>query len=276
VLPALLIYVAFVLVPLLQSVQYSFYDWDGVGVATWSGLQNWIDLFTQPELLRAILDAFILIAFYTIIPIVLGLVAAALIRELRPSPFSTITRTALFVPQVIPLVAAGIAWTWLYSKSGLVNQLLSLIGLRSITRAWLGDFAFALPAVGLIGVWVMLGFCTILLLSGMGRIDPSLYEAARLDGAGRRVTFFAVTLPALRQEIVVCITFTMIAALTSFDIIQVSTQGGPGFQTLVPGVAIYRLAFLDQHIGQASALAILLTLLVLAVIIPVQRLRRAR
>lgn len=276
VLPALAVYAAFVLFPLLQSVQYSFYNWDGIGTATWAGLANWESLFTDPEMLHAIANAFSLILFYTIVPIILGLIAAALVRQVKPGPFGTITRVALFVPQVIPLVAAGIAWSWLYSQSGLVNQVLRAVGLGSISRAWLGDFTFALLAVGVVGVWVMLGFCTILLLSGMGKIDPSLYEAARLDGAGSIAEFLAVTLPGLRQEIVVCITFTMIAALTSFDIIQVSTQGGPGYQTLVPGVAVYRLAFLDQHLGQASALAIFLTVIVLAIIIPIQQLRRVR
>jgi raffinose/stachyose/melibiose transport system permease protein len=276
VLPALVVYAALVLYPLLQSVQYSFYNWDGIGVATWAGFSNWESLFSDPQMLHAIANAFVLILFYSVVPITLGLVAAALIRQMRPGPFGTVARVALFVPQVIPLVAAGIAWTWLYSQSGLVNQVLDGIGLRWVARAWLGDFTFALPAVGVIGVWVMLGFCTVLLLSGMSKIDPSLYEAARLDGAGGVAEFFAVTLPGLRQEIVVCITFTMIAALTSFDIIQVSTQGGPGYQTLVPGVAVYRLAFLDQHIGQASALAIFLTLVVVAIIIPIQQLRRSR
>ena len=172
------------------------------------------------------------------------------------------------------LVAAGVAWTWLYSPDGLVNQILRVLGLSGTTRAWLGDFTFALPAVGVIGVWVMLGFCTVLLLSGIGKIDPALYEAASLDGAGRLRQFRAVTLPGLRQEVVVCTTFTVVAALASFDVIQVSTQGGPGYQTIVPGVEIYRLTFLDQRIGQASALAIFLTVLVLLVIWPIQRLGR--
>ena len=128
----------------------------------------------------------------------------------------------------------------------------------------------------MIGVWVMLGFCTVLLLSGIGKIDLALYEAARLDGAGRISEFFAVTLPGLRRELVVCTTFTMIAALASFDIIQISTQGGPGYQTMVPGVQIYRLTFLQQHIGQASALAVFLAALVLVLIWPIQRLGRER
>jgi len=274
VAPALLFYGAFVLYPLGQSIQYSFWNWDGIGTATPAGLSNWRAIFTQPELLSSIIHAFELIIFYTVIPVALGLVAASLIRELRPGAFSTAARTILFVPQVLPLVAAGVAWTWLYSSSGLVNQLFRAIGLGRWTRAWLGDFTFALPAVGVIGVWVMLGFCTVLLVSGIGKIDPALYEAASLDGAGRLRQFRAITLPGLRQELVVCATFTVIAALASFDVIQVSTQGGPGYQTMVPGVEIYRLTFLSQQVGQASALAVFLTVLVLLVIWPIQRLGR--
>jgi raffinose/stachyose/melibiose transport system permease protein len=276
VAPALCTYSAFVLYPLVQSVQYSFYNWDGIGSATPAGLGNWKSIFTQPELLHSIEHAFVLIVFYTMLPVGLGLVAATLVRELRPGPFNTVARVTLFIPQVLPLVAAGIAWTWMYSSDGLVNQVLRAVGLGSHSRAWLGDFTFALPAVGVIGVWVMLGFCTVLMLAGIGKIDPSLYEAARLDGAGRIREFFAVTLPGLRQELVVCTTFTMIAALASFDVIQISTQGGPGYQTMVPGVEIYRLTFLQQHVGQASALAVFLAVLVLVVIWPIQRLGREK
>ncbi|WP_131735547.1 carbohydrate ABC transporter permease [Actinomadura roseirufa] len=276
VAPAFGMYAVFVLYPLFQSVQYSFYDWDGVGTATPAGLDNWKALVTQAELLRSVEHAFVLIVFYTVLPVGLGLVAATLIRELRPGPFNTVARVVLFVPQVLPLVAAGIAWTWMYSSDGLVNQILRAFGLGAHTRDWLGDFTFALPAVGVIGVWVMLGFCTVLMLAGIGKIDPSLYEAARLDGAGRLREFLAVTLPGLRRELVVCTTFTMIAALASFDVIQISTQGGPGYQTMVPGVEIYRLTFLQQHVGQASALAVFLAVLVLVVIWPIQRLGREK
>ena len=276
VAPAFGMYALFVLYPMLQSIQYSFYDWDGIGPAKPAGLDNWKAIFTQPELLHSVEHAFILIVFYSVLPVGLGLVAAALIRELRPGAFSTTARVMLFIPQVLPLVAAGIAWTWMYSSDGLVNQVLRAVGLERHTRAWLGDFTFALPAVGVIGVWVMLGFCTVLLLAGIGKIEPELYEAARLDGAGRVHEFLAVTLPGLRRELVVCTTFTVIAALASFDVIQISTQGGPGYQTMVPGVEIYRLTFLQQHVGQASALAVFLAALVLVIIWPIQRLGREK
>ena len=274
--PAFAFYAAFVLYPLGQSIQYSFYNWDGIGPATPAGLSNWRAVFTQPELLDSIGHAFVLIVFYTVIPVGLGLAAASLIRELRSGPLTTTARTILFIPQILPLVAAGVAWTWMYSADGVVNQFFRLVGLGHATRAWLGDFTFALPAVGVIGIWVMLGFCTILLLAGIGKIDPALYEATRIDGAGRWQQFRAVTLPGLRRELVVCTTFTTIAALASFDVVQVSTSGGPGYQTMVPGVEIYRLTFLDQRIGQASALAVCLAALILIVIAPIQRLGRDR
>jgi raffinose/stachyose/melibiose transport system permease protein len=178
------------------------------------------------------------------------------------------------LPQVIPLVAAGIIWGWLLSLSGLINEILTAVGFGSITRAWLGDFDWALPAVGLIGIWVLLGFCTVLLLTGITKIDQALYESARIDGAGWFREFISVTVPLLRNEIGVCLTVTVIAALAAFDIVYVSTAGGPGNSTAVPGIQIYILAFTQRNIGLASALAVLLMLLVIVVILPIQRLSR--
>ncbi|MBN1812658.1 MAG: sugar ABC transporter permease, partial [Anaerolineae bacterium] len=157
---------------------------------------------------------------------------------------------------------------------GLINQIFRSVGLDAIARAWLGDFDWALPAVGLIGIWVMLGFCTVLLLTAITKIDPPLYESARMDGAGWFTEFVEITIPLLRHEIGVCLTVTVIAALAAFDIIYVSTAGGPGNSTSVPGIQIYILAFTEQRIGLASALSVMLMVLVLIVIIPIQRLSR--
>lgn len=112
------------------------------------------------------------------------------------------------------------------------------------------------------------------MIAGIGKIDGTLYEAADLDGASRFQQFRSVTIPGLKQEIGVCVTITIIAALASFDVVFMSTQGGPGRATMVPGVEIYQLAFTEARIGPSSALAIVLSLLVLAVILPLQRLFR--
>ncbi|WP_431924957.1 carbohydrate ABC transporter permease [Micromonospora wenchangensis] len=274
VLPAVLMYAVFVLRPLALTIQYSFYDWNGIGVARWAGLDNYLTVFTDSDLLKIIGNALVLIVFFSFVPVALGLLVASLVRRITTGAFGTVVRTVLFLPQVIPLVAAGIAWSWLLSTNGLVNQVLRAVGLGGVARAWLGDFDTALPAVGVIGAWVLLGLCTILLVTGMSKIDPALYEAARLDGAGPVREFFAVTLPSLRQEIGVCLTVTIIAALASFDIVYISTSGGPGLQTTVPGLEIYRLAFSQRQVGLASALAVVLMLLVVLCVLPIQRLTR--
>lgn len=272
--PALVMYAIFVLIPLVMSIQYSFVRWDGIGEMTWVGLKNYETVLRVPDLLETIFNAFRLVVWFSFIPVGLGLVVASVIHRVAVGRLGSVARTILFLPQVIPLVAAGIIWGWLLSLPGLINQILTAVGLGSATRAWLGDFDWALPAVGMIGVWVLLGFCTVLLSTGMTKIDPALYESARIDGASWFTEFTQITVPLLRHEIGVCLTVTVIAALAAFDIVYVSTAGGPGNSTAVPGIQIYILAFTQQRIGLASALAVLLMLLVLVVIIPIQRLTR--
>jgi raffinose/stachyose/melibiose transport system permease protein len=273
-LPALAMYAAFVLLPLVLTVKYSFYKWNGVSPAIWVGLKNYVTIFQVPNLIGTIYNAFLLVVWFSFIPVGLGLVVASIIHRVATGQFGAVARTVLFLPQVIPLVAAGIIWGWLLALPGLINQILEAVGLGVVTRAWLGDFNWALPSVGVIGIWVLLGFCTVLLLTGMSKVDPSLYESARIEGAGWLQEFLAITVPLLRYEIGVCLTVTVIAALAAFDIVYVATAGGPGNATSVPGIQIYVLAFAQRSVGLASALAVLLMLLVVAVIIPIQWLSR--
>jgi raffinose/stachyose/melibiose transport system permease protein len=274
VLPALSFYAAFVLLPLVLSVAYSFFRWDGIGPMTWVGLKNYATVIGVPNLLGTIGNAFKLVVFFSFIPVALGLVVASVMRRVAAGRLGSIARTVIFLPQIIPLVAAGIIWGWLLAFPGMLNEALRAFGLGGAARAWLGDFDWALPAVGLIGIWVLLGFCTVLLETGMSKIDPSLYESARIDGAGWLREFFRITVPLLRHEIGVCLTVTVISALAAFDIVYVSTAGGPGNATAVPGIQIYILAFTEQRIGTASALAVMLMLMVILVILPLQRLSR--
>ena len=273
-LPALLIYAFFVLVPFVLTILYSFFRWNGVGPMTWVGVKNYISVLQVPNLVGTIINAFWLVVWFSFIPVGLGLIVASVIHRVATGRFGAIARTVLFLPQVIALVAAGIIWGWLFALPGLINQILKAVGLGVFTRAWLGDFNWALPSVGIVGVWVLLGFCIVLLQTGMAKIDPSLYESARLDGANWFQEFRAITVPLLRHEIGVCVTVTVIAALAAFDIIWVTTAGGPGNSTSVPGIQIYILAFTQRSIGLASALAVMLMLLVVIVILPIQWLTR--
>ncbi|GAA4832202.1 sugar ABC transporter permease [Kitasatospora terrestris] len=273
--PALLLYTCFVALPWLHTMWLSLFTWDGVTAGSWAGLGNYHQVLTDPLLRSSILHALGFVVFYSVLPIALGLLLAAVIggRGGRRYPVS---RTVLFLPQIVPLVAVGVTWKWMYSADGMVNQVLRAVGLGSITRAWLGDFTWAYVAVGLIGTWVMLGLCLIIFQTGIQKIDPSLYEAARLDGAGPVREFLAVTLPGLRPEIGVAATLTMISALASFDVVYVTTGGGPGDSTIVPGVLIYRLAFTNGEVGAACALAVVLSALIALAVAAVGRLTREK
>ncbi|MFC0265177.1 sugar ABC transporter permease [Alloscardovia macacae] len=271
-LPAFLFYAVFVLWPIIQTMWYSLYDWNGIDVATWVGLGNYVQIFTDSNLYGSILHSFFLIIFFSIMPIIVGLIVAVLIKDIKLKSVSSFVQVCLFLPRVIPGAAAGVAWTWMLADHGAINQILRSLGLGQFTHVWLGEQSVALGAVGIIGFWLQLGFCIVLLLSGIGGIDASLYEAASLDGAGWWRQLFAITLPGLRGQIGVCLTLTIVSALASFDIVYMSTQGGPGTSTMVPGVQVYRLAFTQQSVGLASALAVTLMVLVLLVVGPLQSL----
>lgn len=274
VLPALAFYVTFAILPALHTAYLSLFDWDGITLATWVGLDNYAEVFTESAYRDSVVHALILVAFFSLIPIVIGLVLVGLLARHRRRGM-TVYRTLFFLPQVVPLVAVGITWRWMYGTDGTVNQLLRGVGLGGVTRAWLGDFDLALIAVGLVGTWAMSGLCMMLFLSGVQKVDVSLYEAARIDGAGPVREFVAVTLPALRGEIAVAMTITTVAALASFDIVYVTTGGGPGNQTTVPGLLVYRLAFTEGQVGQASAIAVVLAALILTVVYVINRLTRS-
>lgn len=268
--PALIVYAAFVIFPLASAIQYSFTQWDGIGAKKFVGLSNYFQIFKAPELVGSIKNSLILILFFSAFPILFGLLLANFIVRIKLNKIRTFTQVILFLPQIIPLAASGIAWSWMYAKSGLINQILNWVGLDKFAQPWLAGFSTALPAVGLIGAWVLTGFCAVLLATGISKIDISLYEAARIDGASWWSEFRNVTIPGLRQEVSVLITVTTIAALSSFDIIYVTTLGGPGSSTLVPGISIYRLAFTQSAVGLASAFGVVLMLIVLLFILPIQ------
>jgi raffinose/stachyose/melibiose transport system permease protein len=268
-------YLAFMIYPLLDSLWISFYNWDGIGVATWAGLGNYTRVISDPVLRASIVHSFELMLFFVVFPIAaaLGLTALMTGSGSRAHP---VARTLLFIPQILPPVAVAVAWRWIYGQYGLLNQVLGWVGLSGQSRAWLGDFTWAFPALGLVGTWVCTGLCLVFFLAGAQKVPGELYEAVQLDGGGRWREFRSVTLPHLRREIGVAATVTTIAALASFDIVYVMTSGGPGTTTMVPGVLIYQLAFTAGRVGQACALSIVLSLIVFGVIAVINKLAGAR
>ncbi|MFB9534598.1 MULTISPECIES: carbohydrate ABC transporter permease [Streptomyces] len=276
VLPALLPYTLFAVLPALHTAYLSLFDWDGVTLPSFTGLDNYRRVATDPQLRAAAWHAGALIVFFSVLPITLGLVSAALVARRSGRRGTSLIRTLLFLPQVVPLVAVAVIWRWVYAENGTLNQALRAIGLGRLTDSWLGSFTWALPAVGLVGTWVVAGLCMVLFLSGTQRIDQEIYEAARMDGAGPVREFWSITVPLLRPEMAVALSITVIAALSSFDLIYITTGGGPGNSTVVPGILIYRLAFGGGAVGLASALAVVLTLVISMAVVLINHLAKER
>ncbi|WP_308168085.1 sugar ABC transporter permease [Nonomuraea sp. NEAU-A123] len=269
-LPAFVIYAAFLLYPIGRAVQLSLYDWDGLSVGRWAGLSNYAAIVADEGLRDAFVHALVLVGFYAVAPLAIGLMLAAILNHAKVRGLGFF-RTVVFLPQVVAMVVVAVAWRRVYAPDGTLNGLLDALGLDSLTRGWLGDYTFALPAVGVVGTWFETGLVTVLLLAGMSRIPPELYEAARLDGAGAVKEFFAVTLPSVRGEIAVALTLTVIAALRTFDLVYITTRGGPGNSTSVPSYEVYHRAFGLSQIGSAAAIGVTLTVIIFAISFVINR-----
>lgn len=274
-LPGAAFYILFVLRPLLTTAWISLFDWDGLTLGSWTGLDNYTALLSDPVLRASLLHSLVFIFFYALLPVVAGLLLTGLMVRIRIRGLA-VFRSLLFVPQVLSTVVIAVSWRWIYDSDGPVNGLLRLLGLDGLTRSWLGDYATALPSVGLIGSWIMYGLCMVLFLTGAMRIPRELFEAARLDGAGPVREFFTVILPALRGEISIALVLTVTQALRNFDIVWNTTTGGPGNSTTVPSVFIYQGAFVTRQVGSAAAVGIALTLLTLVVCGVIMRVLRER
>ncbi len=270
VAPAFVFFLIFGIYPFIQTIGISLTEWRGIGEQKPVGLDNYVAVLNDPDLYSAFFRSIVLIFFYSILPITIGLLLAALLSRIRIRGMGTY-RVLLFLPQTIAMVVVAIAWVWIYSQNGVVNEFLRFIGLDGLTRAWLGDFDLALPAIGLVGTWLNTGLAMVLFIAGVQKISTDLYDAARVDGAGPVREFFAVTLPGLRNELVVVLTLTVIFALRNFDLIWVSTGGGPGDATTVPSVLLYELGFESRRLGTGSAIGVLLTGLILVVAIVIVR-----
>ncbi len=264
VLPALLLYTFVVLVPALQSVNYSFYRWDGVTQAVFVGATNYTAFFTDPELVASIAHIGVLVIFYAVLPIILGLLSAALLARFRRPGFA-VFRWVIFLPQVLTSVVVAVLWKQLYGPDGPINKALEAVGLGALTRDWLGDFTLALPSLGVVGTWTTLGLCMVLFVSGSASISTTLYDAARVDGAGMVREFFAVTLPGLRPQLAVALTLTITAALRTFDLVWLTTRGGPGISTITPSFLLYTKAFSVGDVGAAAAIGVVLAVTCLAI-----------
>ena len=260
--PAILYFAVFWVFPFGLAVYYSFTNYQLFTAPRWIGGANYSQLFTaDPEFVHslAITGLFVVV---TVVPTtVLALLIAAPIS--RGGPVFGVYRALLVIPAVMPLVAASVVWIVIYSPGGLANTLLSFIGAPQV--AWLTGTTSAYWGLVIMTIWKYLGFYFLIILAGMQTIPRNLYHAAALDGARSLRTFFRITLPLTRRTLAFVIVIGIIAAAQSFVPAYILTQGGPANATELLPLYLYKEAFSFTNMGLASAISVILTVVLFAV-----------
>ncbi len=261
VLPALVLFGTFVLLPLGASVYYGFTRWDGISPPEWVGFRNYARALADGIYLRSYVNVSLYILGTIVVEVGFGLAMAALLAPERRG--FGLLRVLFFSPVVLSMVAAGLLWAFVYDlRFGLLNGALELVGLGALTRPWLADPRTALAAVTIVSGWKYAGFYMIIYLAALRRIPESLYEAARLDGAGPITSFFRITVPLLRETTIVTVLFCVTGGFAAFDLFFAMTNGGPFNATEIPTTWIVKQAFDRGRFGYGVALTVVMSIVV--------------
>jgi raffinose/stachyose/melibiose transport system permease protein len=268
-LPALIIYAVFAIYPIVSALILSFYDWDGVSEnRNFVGLNNYVQIFTQdPVFWTAVRNSIIWVILSLIVPTILGLALAVAVNQKIIARNSF--RAIFYLPSIIASIAVATIWSWMYNPLlGLFNVLLKSLGLGFLIQDWLGDPQVALYSIFMAYVWQSTGANMVLFLAGLQGVPEELKEAAKVDGANAPRVFWNVTLPSLRQTMIVVTVLTIINSLKVFDLIVGMTSGGPGQSTQVLALWSYTQSFGLRDFGNGMAVAIVLLVLTLVIVVP--------
>jgi multiple sugar transport system permease protein len=268
VAPALIAIAVFFVLPVAAALLMSLTDFDIYALADWRnlrfvGLDNYRALLARPLFWQALANTGLFVVLGVPLSIAVSL-GTALLLHARVARWRGVFRTALFAPVVTTLVAVAVVWRYLFhTRYGLINHALAQIGVSPVD--WLGDPAWAMPAIVLLSVWKNFGYNMVILLAGLQAIPPELYEAARLDGARRWQLLRDVTLPSLAPMLLVVSILTMAGHFQLFAEPYVMTQGGPAQRTVTVLYLMYEEGFKWWSLGSASAVAFVLFVIMLAV-----------
>jgi raffinose/stachyose/melibiose transport system permease protein len=274
VAPAVLMMVVFLIFPVGNAVYYLFVDFDGIDpTPPFVGLANFVELAQDPLVWAAAWNNVIWIVIGTVGPLVLGLTLALLLWGVRRG--STAYRIVFFLPYVLPQVAVGVVWGWIYAPTrGWLNRGLEAVGLDGLARGWLGDPDAALYAVLVTAIWTATGFVFVIILSALRNVDSEQVDAAMIDGASYLQRLRYVVLPQIMPVFLMVTALTLIGGFAVFDIIIVMTGGGPANATEVLATTSYKNAFQLGRISYGTTLALVVTVLAVPVAMWLNRLQR--
>ncbi len=273
ILPAVLLYVVVILVPILSGVHYAFTDWNGLNrVINYVGVANFRRMVNDIEVRSAIGTTLTIAAALVVVKVALGLLLALVVDgNLKSRQF---LRLVFFMPVVLTPIIVSYMWKYIFSNNGTLNTLLKLVGLHGLQ--WLGDPSLALISVIIVTSWQSVGLSMVIFLAGLQAVPPELHEAATIDGAGPLARIWYVTLPVLAPAMTVCVVIALIQGLRFFDQIYALTRGGPGYATETLSTMIYRISFQFGEFSYGAAVAMVFSVIVAAIVLPAMYFLRRR
>lgn len=273
-LPALVLFLLFVIYPIFQSIYYSLFNWKGFGPADdFIGLENFINILSDKVFMIALRNAFLLIVFSLLIQLPLSLLLAVMVG--RDLPGRIFFRTIFFMPYVISEVITAIMWLFLLNPNpdrGFINAVLVLMGAEA--QPWLGDTTLVLPALFIALSWKYFGFHMLLYMAGLQNIPQEIEEAGRIDGANSLQNFFHITLPLLGSTIRTSVYLSVLGSIQQFILVWIMSKGGPVNASETLATYMIRFGFVRFQLGYASAVAIYMFVLCLTFSLIYQRLTR--
>ncbi|MFS0728208.1 carbohydrate ABC transporter permease [Paenibacillus sp. 1P07SE] len=264
--PALALYLVFFAGPIFSGLYYGFTDWNGFSFnANWVGLDNFKNAFSDPLLTTALRN----MAILSIVVIVLQHTFAILLAVLLDQKLKGIVwiRAIIFFPVILNTVVIGYVWSYMYAPMvGFFPKMFEALGLHSLAALdWLGDPSLAIYAIAIVMVWQYTGYSMMIYLAGLQSVPSDIYEAADIDGAGAWKKFWNVTIPLLIPSIIVNTVLSVIGCMKMFEHVFIMTQGGPMNSTQTFGTLIYQFAFRTSQMGYGTAIAMILSVLIIVV-----------
>ncbi len=266
-IPAAVIYLSVIVLPVLYSLTISLFKWNGIGAMEYIGLQNYINLFANdPIFIQAMKNNLIWIVLSLAITMTVSLAFAVVLNKQFVG--RTFFRGFFYFPAVIAPIAVAIIWRWMYNPSvGFVNELSRALNL-GFEQSWISSPQSSLYAIFFASLWQSTGQSMIFFLAGLQTVPRDILEAARIDGASNTSTFFRITCPVMKETFVIVIANLIVGAMKVFDIVQGLTGGGPNNATQMMSTYMYSQTFQYNNVGYGTAISILMVVFMLIVIVP--------
>lgn len=270
-IPGFLLFVPIIIIPFFMNIIFSLTDWSGVGKFNFIGLANYFMAFKDEVFWISFKNNLFILISITSFPMIIALFLSVILYDIaarkRGIWLVNFFRAGYYLPQIIAISASAIAWLWIYQPNwGAANWFLKLFNIEPVN--WLGDPKTAMLSILIMMVWFQIGYPLVIFMSALQRIDPQLYEAATIDGAGWWRNLVSITIPQIIGEISVVFLTTMIFALKVFAPVYAMTRsGGPGHSTHVAGYFAFKNFFERADVGYGSAIAMILSLIVIVITI---------